>query len=100
VPTTLDGSVVLEYGKNSLCTMRPKSDADVWGIPFDSQCHSIINAPKYNDPTGWLLKLLGIFITGAAAAQGAPFWFDILKKVVNVRASGVNSDEMVNRTAR
>jgi hypothetical protein len=31
---------------------------------------------------GWLL-------TALAASLGAPFWFDLLKKVVNVRSSGV-----------
>ncbi len=43
---------------------------------------------------GWgLSKFFGWFISGAAAAQGAPFWFDILKKLTNVRAAGVNPDE-------
>ncbi len=31
----------------------------------------------------WLLKLAGWLVTGAAGALGAPFWFDILKKVTN-----------------
>jgi len=39
------------------------------------------------------MKLLGIVLSAGAAAQGAPFWFDILKKLVNIRGSGVNSDE-------
>jgi len=34
-----------------------------------------------------------IVLSAGAAAQGAPFWFDILKKLVNIRGSGVNSDE-------
>ena len=32
-------------------------------------------------PGGWGLKLLGLLITWIAAAQGAPFWYDVLKKV-------------------
>lgn len=31
--------------------------------------------------TLWLEKLLGWIITGLAGAQGAPFWFDLLKKL-------------------
>jgi hypothetical protein len=31
--------------------------------------------------TLWLEKLLGWIITGMAGAQGAPFWFDLLKKL-------------------
>jgi len=37
--------------------------------------------------------LLGILITGGAAAQGAPFWFDLLGKLVNVRSVGVKPEE-------
>jgi len=39
------------------------------------------------------MKLLGIVLSAGAAAQGAPFWFDILKKLVNIRGSGANPDE-------
>jgi hypothetical protein len=45
------------------------------------------------DTAGWTFKILGIAFSAAAAAQGAPFWFDILKKVVNIRGSGANPDE-------
>lgn len=31
--------------------------------------------------TAWLLKILGWVITAVAGAQGAPFWFDALKKL-------------------
>ena len=37
--------------------------------------------------------LIGIIITGAAAAQGAPFWFEILGKLVNMRSAGVKPEE-------
>jgi hypothetical protein len=35
----------------------------------------------------WAFKIFGFFITGAAAAQGAPFWFDILGKISGVKKS-------------
>jgi hypothetical protein len=38
---------------------------------------------------GWSLKGIGWLITALAVSQGAPFWFDVLNKVVNTRASGV-----------
>jgi hypothetical protein len=34
----------------------------------------------------WLVKLFGFFLSGAAVAQGAPFWFDALKKLVELRS--------------
>ena len=39
-------------------------------------------------PEDWWLKLLGLIITIGAISQGAPFWFDILNKVTNLRAAG------------
>jgi hypothetical protein len=39
------------------------------------------------------LKVLGILFSALAATQGSPFWFDILKKVVNIRGAGKSPDE-------
>lgn len=41
-------------------------------------------------PAGWdlILKLAGILISVLAVSQGAPFWFDLLQKVVNLRLAG------------
>jgi putative Mn2+ efflux pump MntP len=36
----------------------------------------------------WLIKLLGLAITIAAAAMGATFWFDALNRLVNLRNTG------------
>jgi hypothetical protein len=36
---------------------------------------------------------MGLLMTGLAATQGAPFWFDILGKLVNVRGTGANPAE-------
>lgn len=33
-------------------------------------------------------KLLGFLLTAIAVSLGAPFWFDLLRKLVNVRSSG------------
>jgi hypothetical protein len=37
---------------------------------------------------GWLLKVLGWIISILALLMGAPFWFDLLGKLVNMRNSG------------
>jgi hypothetical protein len=54
-------------------------------------CQQISNLP--NSAGSIALKALGIILSAGAAAQGAPFWFDILKKLVNIRGSGANPDE-------
>jgi hypothetical protein len=37
---------------------------------------------------GWLWKIIGILMTSVAIAMGAPFWFDLLNKIVNLRLTG------------
>jgi hypothetical protein len=39
------------------------------------------------DMRGWLLKFLGIFLTALAVSQGAPFWFDVLNKIIVIRST-------------
>jgi hypothetical protein len=41
-----------------------------------------------NDALGWVQKLLGLLLTVAAIQLGAPFWFDLLSKIVRVRGAG------------
>jgi hypothetical protein len=44
----------------------------------------------------WLLKITGLLMTTIAVAQGAPFWYDLLRKMTTVRSSTSNpprSDE-------
>lgn len=36
----------------------------------------------------WLVRLLGWFITALAISLGAPFWFNILKKIVSISGRG------------
>jgi len=84
--------VALEAGQT--CRLFPSGPNNVFGFRNKSapnQCQKISNAPA--DAAGFFVKVLGIIFTAAAAAQGAPFWFDILKNVVNIRGSGANPDE-------
>lgn len=39
----------------------------------------------------WLLKALGWTVTALSITLGAPFWFDLLKRLVNIRGSGKTS---------
>jgi hypothetical protein len=38
------------------------------------------------DSRTWAIKVLGIFLTGAAASLGSPFWFDILNKLLGLKS--------------
>lgn len=93
LPADPNGSVSIGDGTSQLCTLTPASGVELFGLHFNGQCYPIVNTPHLNDWTGWLLKLVGLLITGLAAAQGAPFWFDVLKNIVNVRSVGANPGE-------
>jgi len=76
------------------CRLIPIGANVIWGLKDTVNpevCQKINNAPT--DTAGWFLKVMGIILSAGAAAQGAPFWFDILKRLVNVRGSGANPDE-------
>ncbi|MGD0876881.1 MAG: hypothetical protein ABSA01_01885 [Anaerolineales bacterium] len=78
------------------CSLLPLQASQVWGIPSQGSqaspvCLRFSNLPP--DSISWLVKILGLLMTGLAAAQGAPFWFDVLGKLVNVRSTGVNPSE-------
>lgn len=73
------------------CALFP-GDQQSFGIPvvLTSKC---LSSPQPTNQTNILLKLLGIVITALAARLGAPFWFDVLKRAVNLRGTGANPAE-------
>ena len=93
-PSNGDVLPVSSLGLNSRdCTLSPAREDQVFGLWFNQRCYRVINAPRFNDSAAWLIKCLGLLLTAAAASQGAPFWFDLLKKIVNVRLTGLNPSE-------
>ncbi|MFL6230975.1 MAG: hypothetical protein ACJ741_19540 [Pyrinomonadaceae bacterium] len=40
-----------------------------------------------NTPGDVILKIFGLFLTGLAISQGAPFWFDVLNKFMVIRST-------------
>ena len=89
------GNSIQPFGRlavyNNQCQLFPRGD-QYFGIPIFSSNVCITQAHT-KDPTNIALKLFGIIITAGATAQGAPFWFDVLKKFVNIRGTGPNPAE-------
>jgi len=44
--------------------------------------------PAVFDFQDWILKILGWTVTALAITMGAPFWFDLLQRLVNIKGSG------------
>ncbi len=71
-------------------TSEPDTDGDA------SEQTGVLCTPDRQLPSNgsaWLLKISGLLITMIALSQGAPFWFDLLKKLVNLRLAGDAPDE-------
>ena len=50
------------------------------------------NAWRKHPFSSFFESLLGWFMAGAAATLGAQFWFDLMKKIVNLRGTGARPD--------
>lgn len=76
---------------NDNCRLFPQGD-QAFGIRIIGSTRCIV-PPQATSEMNLAIKLGGIFLTALAARQGAPFWFDILKKTVNLRGTGANPVE-------
>ncbi len=77
---------------SEVCVLLPQKTGDVWGIPNGADCMQVLEAVA-NPNVGLLSKLAGWLITAVAVSQGAPFWFDLLQKVANMRLAGKKPEE-------
>ena len=74
-------------------------DKTTAGSVSGGETNTLANDPRlrlaltWNNRYWWVLKLLGIAVTALAISQGAPFWFDLLQKAVNLRLAGDAPDE-------
>ncbi len=65
------------------------SDLKSLGIPMGWNRDLIPMTENNTDYWLWILsKVMGLFITIFAVSLGAPFWFDLLNKLINLRSSG------------
>lgn len=57
------------------------------------ECRAVTGLPAFNNLWGWIVKITGYVLSAAAAAQGAPFWFDILRKLVGIKPQSASSEK-------
>ncbi len=62
-------------------------------VATEDGCYQISNLPAFGDFWGWVVKLLGLSISAFAAMQGAPFWFDMLRKLLDIKGGGKSKSE-------
>ena len=55
------------------------------GLPLGWAGDKVLSS---TEPGQWLTKFAGLLLTALAVSLGAPFWFDLVNKLVNLRSSG------------
>ena len=71
------------------CSSGYKAGSGLW-----SYINSRNNCPSF---WKWAKYLIGIIISGFSLSFGAPFWFDLLMKLVNVRRAGKKPQSLTNK---
>ncbi len=85
VPTApLTGGEIKQGVQNFVNTPEFRSAANVLGLGWSRQ-------EVFVSPAAWLRRFLGWFITALAVSLGAPFWFDVLKKIITIQSTGNSS---------
>lgn len=82
-------AVVTQASQVKESDVQPGQPATVEEIAKNAEKLNVLSLPigwsAKNIPTtanGWVAKIVGILLSGMAAAQGAPYWFDIMRKLV------------------
>jgi len=77
-------SKVMQYYEKKLAILL---DENLNGVsePLGLGWYEKTNPKSFNE---WLLKILGWLITTLGISLGAPFWFDLLKKIMMIKNAG------------
>ncbi len=85
-------AVVLERAKFEQATADRMAGLTADGLRFGWS--ELDTAARQKHPGfWWIYKALGLILSAAALSMGAPFWFDLLKKVATVRSTGLDLAE-------
>ena len=72
--------------------LSPYIDGTAEGSPEAAKLGGVLSdcwtQTMSQSPGSWLVKIIGWLITGLAVSLGAPFWFDLLNKLVDLRGAG------------
>ncbi|PMB16634.1 hypothetical protein CEN48_01725 [Fischerella thermalis CCMEE 5282] len=102
--TNSAGEIVLRNSTVDLDQLRQEADEVLTNISLplgwgDAKLEQQIRWTRQSKTTFPYLKILalipGWLLSGIAIAMGAPFWFDLLNKIVNVRNSGKRPNHYV-----
>ena len=72
----------------------PNNRPSARGSPTSSKSASPwAGSPARSHPGDWWNKIAGLALTAFAVSLGAPFWFDLLNRFMNIRSAGKSPNE-------
>ena len=90
-------SVVAEAKAYAEANAAPSADSRPSQLKYEKDLQKLgIPFGWTESPAGlndWFSKLAGLALTTFAVSLGAPFWFDLLNKFMNIRSAGKSPDE-------
>ncbi|MCB1920488.1 MAG: hypothetical protein KDJ28_10985 [Candidatus Competibacteraceae bacterium] len=95
-PSATDASTKIEEPFQQIEAVHTRLDKlAAAGLPVGYAClgPDREHACELPPASSWPIKIVGFFLTALAAALGAPFWFDLLNRVINLRSSGIKPPE-------
>jgi hypothetical protein len=108
----LRGAVVAQASKVVQAGSAQCAKTDATTTKADAAAKCVDEVKQFGLPLGWSHatsphnvfwegagKVIGLLVTGFALSLGAPFWFDLLGKVSNVRGSGPPSSAGAAKSA-
>jgi len=93
VDKTVSTNVTLQDLSQTVSTL-PTIEAQVRPFPIGwTNVLGRTDQHRQSSVKGIFAKILGLLFTSLALSLGAPFWFDLLSKFMNVRSAGAKPDE-------
>jgi len=66
-----------------------KAELEKIKLPIGWDISAKPEPPSESPIYDWIVRICGWIITAFAVTLGAPFWFDVLNKFINIRSSGI-----------
>lgn len=90
------------FNHSEICNQRLPAEKSACRVRNSAQLDSVFGAHAYACKISYIssqfttTKFAGILLTAFAISLGAPFWFDLLNKFMNLRASGKKEGKTAN----
>jgi hypothetical protein len=91
-PTADANAAVTAESTTAFADRLDTLNATIRPLPIGWKASDFFSPLSWNGLESWLMKFFGLAITALAISLGAPFWFDMLSKLMNIRGTGIKPE--------